>query len=195
MNDKQIPELAFLLQEVARKWGRNLSTSSHFEALSVDIEKSNGDFVSSSTLKRLWGYVSLRPTPRIDTLDVLCRYIGFRDFKAFKASLGANPAFTSGFFTSKFVSSDSLSKGDALTIGWAPDRIVELKYLGEGLFRVESSRNSKLMEGDEFHATQFLLGWPLLISKIKRGEEYTPSFVAGKKEGLNYIELVKPKES
>ena len=69
----QIPEISLLLLEVERKYGRKVSTSTDFESLSVVIEHEIGEYLSSSTLKRLWGYVSLRPTPRISTLDVLCR--------------------------------------------------------------------------------------------------------------------------
>ena len=72
----QIPEIAFLLKEVERKYGREVHTSTDFESLSVVIEREINEYISSATLKRLWGYVSLKPAPRVATLDVLCRFIG-----------------------------------------------------------------------------------------------------------------------
>ena len=186
---KDIPELAFMRAGIEKKYGRTISTSTDFEALSVTIERETGEFVSSSTLKRLWGYVSLRPVPRIATLDVLSRYLGHTSFAAFRRSLKDNPAFESGFFTTSLVSSTELSEGQKVKIGWAPDRLVLLEYLGNSTFRVVCSENSKFMEGDEFSTTQFMLGYPLFVDRIHRNGSWTPSYVAGKKEGLNYLSI------
>ena len=84
---KIVPELNYLLAEVEKRYGRRLSTSADFEALSVVVEHESGELISASTLKRLWGYVTLKPTPRISTLNVLSRYIGKRDFNAFQQSI------------------------------------------------------------------------------------------------------------
>ena len=73
---KLIPELNYLLTQVEKHYGRRVATATDFEALSVFIEHETGELLSASTLKRLWGYVSSRPSPRKDTLDILCRFIG-----------------------------------------------------------------------------------------------------------------------
>ena len=99
MSNKNIPELSFLLSEVEKKYGRRVATSTDFESLSVVIEMSVGELISSSTLKRLWGYVSLNPTPRIATLDVLARFVGYRNFKEFCEGLKDSQAFISTLFT------------------------------------------------------------------------------------------------
>jgi hypothetical protein len=78
-----MPELAYLLDEVEQKYGRRIATTTDFESLSVVIEHQIGEMLSASTLKRLWGYVSLNPTPRIATLDILSRFVGHKNFKAF----------------------------------------------------------------------------------------------------------------
>ena len=75
---KEIPELNALLSEVERKYGRRIATSTDFEALSVVIEHEINEMISASTLKRLWGYVSSNPSPRVSTLDILSRYVGSR---------------------------------------------------------------------------------------------------------------------
>ena len=43
--------------------------------------------ISTTTLKRIWGYLSEGVTPRRYTLDQLARFIGYDDFDAFCASL------------------------------------------------------------------------------------------------------------
>lgn len=186
----QIPEITLLLQEVEKKYGRKVSTSTDFESLSVVIEHEIGEYISSSTLKRLWGYVTLKPTPRISTLDVLCRFIGQTSFAVFCEALKHSPAVESAFFTTPYISSSELTPGDKLLIGWAPNRLVTLRYDGEDSFTVLSSENSKLLPDDRFRATQFLLGYPIFIDRIQRADGTTPSYVAGKNGGLNRLEAV-----
>lgn len=188
MSSIQIPEISLLLQEVERKYGRKVSTSTDFESLSVVIEHEIGEYLSSSTLKRLWGYVSLRPTPRISTLDVLCRYIGHQSFAAYRQALKNSGAVVSAFFSAPCISSSELEAGETLTIGWAPNRLVTLRYEGDDTYEVMTVENAKLQVGDRFRATQFLLGYPLYIDHIQRPDGTTPSYVAGKNGGLNRVE-------
>lgn len=184
---KQIPELNYLLSEVEKRYGRRLTTSTDFEALSVVIEHEINEMLSASTLKRLWGYVSSNPVPRISTLDILCRYIGKRDFLTFCENIKKSPEFESSFFTAKFVSSSDLQEGCTVEIGWNPNRVVRLQYLGGSKFKVLSSLNSQLKADDEFEVSSFILGYPLYISRIFRDGEYTPSYIAGSNDGLTIL--------
>lgn len=187
-----MPELAYLLDEVEQKYGRRIATTTDFESLSVVIEHQIGEMLSSSTLKRLWGYVSLNPTPRIATLDILSRYIGHKNFKAFCESLKESKAFVSTFFTSKYQTVSELTPGVIVTIGWAPNRVVNLNYLGEFQFEVLSSENSQLLPGDRFELSEIIVGYPLYISRILRDGEYTPSYVAGRQRGISLMKVEMP---
>ena len=190
---RDMPELAYLLDEVEQKYGRRIATTTDFESLSVVIEHQIGEMLSSSTLKRLWGYVSLNPTPRIATLDILSRYIGHKNFKAFCESLKESKAFVSTFFTSKYQTVSELTPGVIVTIGWAPNRVVNLNYLGEFQFEVMSSENSQLLPGDRFELSEIIVGYPLYISRILRNGEYTPSYVAGRQRGISLMKVEMPK--
>lgn len=184
----QFPEIARLLTLVEERYGRGVYTSTDFESLSVVIERDTGEFISASTLKRLWGYVSLHPAPRVATLDVLSRFIGHASFAAFRRSLKEDPAFESDFFTTNYVAAEEMAAGECLTIGWDPNRLVTLEYLGDARWRVHSSENAKLQVGDEFSATQFLRGYPLFLDRIWRAGAWTPSYVAGKRNGLTVLQ-------
>ena len=183
-----VSSTAAALQEVERKYGRKVRTSTDFESLSVVIERDINEYISASTLKRMWGYVSLKPAPRVATLDVLSRFCGYDSFSDFREKMKALPDFSSGFFSATFISSNDLNKGDRVHIGWAPNRLVTLRYLGDDNFTVVESQNSKLRVGDVFKATQFMLSYPLFIDRIDRPDGPTPSYVAGKKDGLNRVE-------
>ena len=186
---KQIPELSYLLSEVEKHYGRRLATSTDFEALSVLIERETNDMLSSSTLKRMWGYVTKHPVPRVTTLDILSRYIGYKDFRAFCSSLKDSAEYESSFFSAKIVEVSALECGDRVHIGWNPNRLVLLEYLGDFRFWVVSNENSHLMEGDEFTITSFMLGYPLYIPTILRDGENTPSYIAGQASGLTVVDV------
>lgn len=187
---KEIPELQYLLELVEKQYGRKLSTTTDFESLSVIIEKATGDLLSSSTLKRLYGYVSLNTVPRKTTLDILSRFIGNRDYETFRISLSNDPQFSSRFFSAKTVTTSELKAGDRLRIGWPANRIVTLNYLGNDLFEVETSVNASLVKGDRFRQVSFMKGYPLYLSRILRNGDYTPAYVAGMNSGLNLLEIV-----
>ncbi|MDY6183442.1 MAG: hypothetical protein SPI33_08095 [Candidatus Cryptobacteroides sp.] len=188
---KEIPELQYLLELVEKQYGRKLSTTTDFESLSVIIEKTTGELLSSSTLKRLYGYVSLNTVPRKTTLDILSRFIGNRDYETFRISLSNDPQFSSRFFSAKTVTTSELKAGDRLRIGWPANRIVTLNYLGDDLFEVDTSVNASLVKGDRFRQVSFMKGYPLYLSRILRDGDYTPAYVAGMNSGLNLIEIVK----
>ena len=191
---KNMPELAYLLTEVEEKYGRRVATTTDFESLSFVIEHQIGEQISSSTLKRLWGYVSLNPTPRIATLDILSRFVGHKNFKAFCEGVKESKAFVSTFFTAKYQTVAELIQGVEVTIGWAPNRLVRLRYLGDFQFEVLSSENSKLLPGDRFEISEIIVGYPLYISRILRNGEYTSSYVAGRQKGISLLKVETAKE-
>ena len=186
---KNMPELAYLLTEVENRYGRRIATTTDFESLSFVIEHQTGEQISSSTLKRLWGYVSLNPTPRIATLDVLSKFVGHKNFKAFCESLKESKNFVSTFFTARCQTVAELRSGVEVTIGWAPNRLVRLNYLGDFLFEVVCSENSQLLPGDMFELSEIIIGYPLYISRILRDGKYTPSYVAGRNDGINLLNI------
>ena len=72
-----IPEIDLLLKAVETRLGWPIRTTRDFELLSAKLNSALG----ATTLKRLWGYISDKSTPRLSTLDVLSRYSGSKDFE------------------------------------------------------------------------------------------------------------------
>lgn len=184
---KPIPELQQLLVEVEKRYGWPVRTSNGFERLAAAIEHAVGDSPGASTLKRLWGYVPSRTTPRLSTLDLLARYAGHTDFKTFCDSLHAEDS--SDFVTDRSVlTSADLETGDRVLVGWAPNRLVTLVYKGDDLFEVEEALHTKLLKGDVFEASCLMQGWPLFVPGVLREGEMTPPYIAGKAHGLSRID-------
>ena len=179
-------ELQFLKDEVARTFGSRLQTATDFDALSEAIETRIGALISTSTLKRLWGYVRPQAKPRMSTLDLLSRYCGRGSY----AVLCAELRDTSGFITTNHLDSASLVPGAQVQLQWMPDRIVLARYLGDRRFCVLDGGSSKLRGGDEFEASSFLMGHPLYLDAIIRNGKALPPYVAGRSGGLTGISVI-----
>ena len=185
--ERAIPELDYLLEQVEKRYGRGIHTTKDFESLSVIIERDTNELISSSTLKRMWGYVTLKPIPRISTLDILSRFIGHRDFRQFCETVQHSPAFCSGFLTETSFDTRRIPAGKKLAVGWKPDRLVTLEAMGEGRFRVTESLHSHLKPGDEFNLGILAPGYPMFIGSILRDGEHTPPYLAGRDGGITTL--------
>ena len=81
-------ELSSLREAIEAKMGKKLETNKDFDSLSNSIHDELHDRISSTTLKRIWGYVSEPVNPRHYTLSQLARFVGYADWDAFCASQG-----------------------------------------------------------------------------------------------------------
>ena len=182
-----IPEIEELKSQVEQKYGRTLSTTTDFEEFSLVLDNTLPQSISASTLKRIWGYVNDRHKTRKYTLDILAQYIGFGNFDKFVSWLKTSTKYNSSFFNASQLTSSELHPGELIEIGWSPNRLVTLEYLGDSTFEVKVSRNSKLAIGDRFVTGCFIMHQPLYLPYITRNGENTMPFVAGRNGGLNII--------
>ena len=80
---------------VEAKTGRRMRTPKDFDELSTAIFQEQHTQVSTSTLKRIWGYVQTDSQPRLSSLDPLARFVGYADWDDFaKAHAETTPAET-----------------------------------------------------------------------------------------------------
>lgn len=98
MTTPEIEELKHLVEE---KYGKGINTTTDFEEFSFFLQKNIDKKISSSTLKRIWGYVNDEHRPRIGTLNTLAEYVGHQDFTTFKTWLKTSLRYNSSFFESK----------------------------------------------------------------------------------------------
>lgn len=181
------PEIIELLSIVEKKYKKNLQTTTDFEEFSYHLKAKLGEHISTSTLKRLWGYVNDQHAPRQSTLDILSRYISHNNFNEFCHWLKSSDTYNSSFFSAKQILTKDLMPGEEIEIGWSPNRYLRLQYTGNGLFLITQSLQSKLQEGDIFEVSAFLLGQPLSLPYIIRNGERTSPFIAGRNGGLTLI--------
>lgn len=187
-----LPEISALRSRVESVYGQTLQTHNAFIALVDAIDAAMREHLSESTLERLWGYstrgadaVSLR------TLDVLSRYAGVASWKDFCAQLRAESARESEEFSGDSVVSTRLQSGTRLQLGWLPDRLVTVTYIGGGRFVVETSLNSSLQPGDSFECIELQAGRPLYLDRFRRaGSDTEARYVAGERSGLTLVKIL-----
>lgn len=183
---KTSPEIHELKQHLETQLKRKMKTPNDFIFLSGVIWDRTHETISSTTLKRLWGYIDGADETRSSTLDILSRALGFQGWEDFLMHLDAYG--TSQPVQSPHLRAEDLSVGDRIYVSWRPDRCCTFRYLGDMRFIVEKSEKSKLKEGDTFSASFFILGEPLYLSGLVQGNNPPVAFVVGNKGGLCELE-------
>lgn len=74
---------ARLLEIVEESAGRKIQTPKDFEFLSEQIFDRLHEHISPTTLKRLWGYLSEPSEPRLSTLNLLSKFVGYDSWETF----------------------------------------------------------------------------------------------------------------
>ena len=175
------PYITELLQQKVK---RELRLSSDCEYLALDIESVTGEHIGVNTLKRLLGFINDEREPRISTLDVIARYLGFDNWDVL--SVYDSRSNSSVESSAEEIRVSDLSVGQQIQINYLPDRQIELVYLGANRFRVQKSVNSKLRTDDEITITHMVQGYPLLVSEVIREGKSLGSFTAGKAQGIRF---------
>ena len=190
-----IPEIAALRREVENKYGTPLHTHAHFVSLTEAIEVALREHISPTTLERVWGYSTRHyDTVSHRTLDVLARYADKESWDSYCNYLKQMNGTESDFFTDGLLSVSTLSIGTRLRLGWQPDRMCEVRYMGDYRFVVEQVRNGSLQVGDTFACLQFQLGKMLYMDCFKRANEDSKEeqrYAVGRENGLTILEIIK----
>lgn len=194
MNIKtDIPQIALLRERIEKSIDFPLNTHGDFLRLSAGIEFTLREHMSESTLERLWGYSTRRyDTVSVRTLNVLCRFIGIHSWEQFCESLSSEE-HESELFTGSTINAADLAVGTRIRIGWLPDRMCTVRYLGDNRFVAEETQNSTMQSGDTFSCLQFQKGRELHLDDFHKAD---PSerfrYVVGINSGLTTLEVIPP---
>lgn len=186
-------ELNILREDLERRFGRPVRTSSDFAALSEDMRLSIKQSVSTSTLKRLWGYVRSKQERRLDTMNLLAIYLSFSSWEDYNRGRLALAVEESNLLVDQ-VLAQNLDPGNAVEFSWNPDRRCTALRLDDGTFRVTQAINSKLQVGEIFRTLGFFNGEPLYMTVITRDNREGITYVCGRTHGLTKVKVIKEKE-
>lgn len=189
MNETEDTELLrrMLCERIEKQVGRSIRTPRDFDYLSMRILDDVKMYVSPSTLKRLWGYVGQNgSTPRISTLNILTRFVGYADWQTFSENSSAGGVAESDFVLNEHIYVSSLQAGCHIRLQWKPDRVVTVRFEGHDMFTVVESVNSKLSAGDTFHIGQIIEGEPLYLRCLVHEGGAPTNYVCGREGGVSY---------
>ena len=142
-------------------------------------------YISSTTLKRIWGYLKERTDTRVAILDALSRFVGYRDWDNFCQDFTEIEDSDQELVIVKdTLYSKSLQDGQMLDIHWYPNRTCRLQYIGKELFKVIDSTTGRLSKGDTFQCSLFIEGEPLYLSRFLHEENPPVVFVLGRRGGI-----------
>lgn len=192
MNIKaDIPQITLLKQHVEKSLDFSLTTHGDFVRLSAGIEFTMREHMSESTLERLWGYSTRRyDTVSERTLNVLARFVGLRSWEHFCQSI-STASGESELFTGSTINTSDLEVGSRIRIGWPPDRICVIRYLGDNRFVAEQTLNSTMQAGDTFSCLQFQKGRQLQMDNFcKNGSSEMQRYIVGINTGLTTLEII-----
>lgn len=181
---KNAPEIHTLRQDIEKHVNRKICTPADFDFLANAIWDQQHQYISSTTLKRLWGYISGSETVRHSTLCILAQFIGYDHWEQYIQRLAEQSEVESDVFLGQGVRSEQLSSGECVEVSWQPNRRCVFRYLGDMLFVVVCTKNSKLHVGDTFYSACFLIGQPMYLDRLMGTSIGETSYVAGKRNGL-----------
>ncbi len=191
--NRNIPQIIALRERVEACFGKPLTVHSDFLNLVAVIETTQRQHISESTLERVWGYSTRGyDTVSLRTLDVLAQYVGICSWDEFCRTLQNESQKESELFNVTSITTSDLQVGTLMRIGWQPNRICVIRYLGDNRFVAEKCENSTMKEGDTFLCLQFILGKELqLHSFCRKGiTSSTQIYIVGQKHGLTVLQLI-----
>ena len=186
-----IPQICALRERIEKKIGKTLNTHSDFIELTSLIELELRQHISESTLERVWNYstrgydnVSLR------TLNVLSNFAIGKNWNSFCELLKKENKIESEVFNLEVISTEDLKVGDKIRIGWMPNRLCIISYLGDNRFIAEECENSTMKKGDTFVCYQFILGKELVMSDFRQNpNDNGKIYIVGKEHGITTLNL------
>ncbi len=131
-----------LLKRIEMRFGRPIRYPEETVALSQAIFDTTHEYLSPSTLKRMFGWLSGGARHRSSTMDILARYLGCATYGELLRDSPLMDSECSGRGTIVIGCEDKIvftsSRGESLS----------LIYKGDRLFSVVSSTVSDIMPGD-----------------------------------------------
>lgn len=182
------PQIAALKKVVEKHFGHPIESRADFSLLTMEIERITHEHLAENTLRRLWGRMTGYNTVFTSTLDVLSRYVGFEHWSSFCISLCEKPGESGIVASGNCIRAEELKVGDLIRIGWLPDRVCIVEYVGGRTFKAVDARNSTLQVGDTFECSVMLKNYPLFVDNLVHGGEVCQRYSMGLTNGLTTLE-------
>lgn len=184
---EKMNDIEKLRKDIEAALSHPLQTPRDFNHLSKRIYARLHVMVSATTLRRLWGYQSDGGRPRINTLNILARFLGYRDIEEYHQNAMLPEGQQSDpVYSRKLSVTEELHPGDHVRLTWHPGRVCDIEYLGGLDFRVVASEKTRLHPGDTFQCSLVVEGEPLYLDHLIQEGRAPIAYVCGKKNGVGF---------
>ena len=181
-----------LCKEIETALHRKMQTPKDFEFLRESIFARQHLLISTTTLKRVWGYLDDKVQPRVSTLDMLAQFLGYHSWEEYKqGGIPSEQPPSNPVMSRRLSVPECLDQGDRLRLTWQPARTCDVEYRGDLTFQVIASENTRLHEGDTFKCSLIVEGEPLYIDSLRQGNCPPIAYVCGKRTGVLYEYLAR----
>ena len=182
-NKVEPEQIVRLKKDVESYISRILHSPADYSYLSERLQNEGHGYISPTTIKRVWGYISDKGnhyTPSAYTLNALCRLIGFNDISEYCSEPSA---IQSKEYKGEYVEILTLPLHTEITIMWQPNRKVRLRNTGAETFEVIENENSRLKIGDIVECRSLTQHAPAFF-RVHRDGIRPLSYVAGSIQGI-----------
>lgn len=178
------------LYQLKIRSGLSFSQSKDYALLAGMIESATGEHISDNTLRRLMGVKVDAGVPRLATLDIIARYLGYKSWDLYER-FGSSETPDSRFVEDKIViSSNHLTVGQQVELKYHPNRTLLLEYCGDEVFLVKTVSGGSLQVCDRLTIYSFVEGMTLFVSNVEREGKSLGQYVAGEVSGLLSVRLL-----
>lgn len=172
---------------LSRRAGYDVATPHGAEQLQKEIEAITGDRLSVNTLKRLFGILPYEGEQRASTVDIVAKYLGFRDAKELQSFVeGKVSDFT---LPPNYFDLPALKSEVTVIMEWSPGRRITMRRLPDGRYTLTKAVNSKLREGDILDIGVVAEGLPLVAKEVIRKGERLGPYIAAREGGVTKVEI------
>ena len=176
-----------LVKMLSRKAGYDVATPHGAEQLQKEMETLTGDRLSVNTLKRLVGILPYEGDQRASTLDIVAKYLGFRDAKELQAFVEGKVSDFS--LPPHYIDLPALKPDVTVIMGWSPGRRITMRHLSDGRYILTEAINSKLREEDIIDIGVVAEGLPLMVRDVIRKGVSLGPYTAAREGGLTKVEI------
>ncbi len=176
------------IKQIEQKFNKEIRYPSDCEALAGDILHVTKQAISTSTLKRIFGFITGSKEPRLYTLDVIAQYLGYSNWDNYiENQLNID---NSDFLPIKQIEIEKLPPNAVVEILYAPETKLVLNYRENFEFEIKHSINSKLQEKDLLKIFNIVKDYPLIINSVTRNNVNLGSYKAAKISGITEINIL-----
>lgn len=176
-----------VIELLKKRAGYDVTTPYGSSMLQKDIELKTGQRLGLNTVKRLVGLIEYKSESRQDTLDIIASYLEFKSWDNLLSYI--NDKVSSFDSLDSILDLEILPKGKSLQIEWDPGRKIILQHLGCGEYLTLESINSKLKKGDLVSLSQISIGFPLVVKRVIRNNEYIGNYKAAIDSGITGFKI------